>query len=1288
MKDSKKTTVSRESIGEKKYEQSELIQTCGGYSEAVKAVLELSRSFWTLVFKRNQKLEMRKRFSNKAYRLYRLINEDELKNRLKKSFKSHKIIDSLLLGLSEIELYKMCEDVEFFVKLEALLPLFLVRKLLGNIRPDSDLRYFVMRGIRTHFNCPLSSRTIHFFHLLAKTVNLKLKAEKNNPDNVERFGDSFDLGKDILIECREAIERDHKDLNFPSYDEASQQINDVVDCFFETCRAVGFVFASNQPDRIRVRTDSIDPEFLISHLFGILSDIAGFNELFGGGGIILPERDSVPEYDPLRLYTERLGARTIVIVGECGTGKSILALELAAEIGRKGGIAWLMPFEQSAEECLYTLESIQAIPKPGNPAVATDILSVNNALKSCNQNRGSLIILKPAEECYEEFLDSFAKTAEDIDKGCLRLLIVDPLNRAQPFGNDTFPDLRSKNSLVSNIRSATMKMIERVKRVGVNVLLIVEETATADNIEDMFEIKNDLSFANNISDTLIHLSVKKSHNYAQRYFEIKKSRMQREQRGEHPFSISAGEGPHIYPSSASVNARIRARRQLYPKETTKFGLDGIDNMLKDDSLYKGDVIAFQGQGGSFKTQLGFYFLSVAKKNSQPREKKPLSLFFAARDSEETIKRMLFEEYKSQSANFTDEGRSFTKLSKRHLKIVPLQKGFVNPGLILQRIEEEIEKCRLQGYWVHRVMIDNINQWEMASPLIREDRTFGVTLVELLRRIGATSLLICGEINKNQSVMQETIVNNADCVFQFDRFEFRGMRRIMTRVLKSRGMKHRLESFELKKENNTISIMPSSSLIRFLGREGGVSPIKIRLFFHVESDIQERYYSSMCNAVKAVLSENTFTDFQNHLYINRMINIGQFSAIDELQILQLDEYQLASHLEPDDNSHYQLYQFPENLWDEELWSGCLPTLLTNRIMKRDPKLKNIGSFHAVPFLENVSFLAYRNDHFKEGAPSDWIELADRCKEWEENLPREERKNSDQVEVFFDFPKVLPENYNCLFFEILLSIEKSLITTIDECPLRRCLCSDSSITAARVMRQLCRRAYLHRQDEDYIVRPPKSGDLQRALKVNHKALVWRHWYTTLNQMLQELSEDGESQNISIAELPGGVSIAGEWYLSIPAYSAAPNAGLEVIKLLTSGDEELTRVRMGVGLPTRKSFYSSLKDVPHQFDSSISPYLSFNLLKVKNLIENSFRRSNFGCYFQISNVLAFYLRKIIEIPEPKSMRDYNEIIENKIRIIFKEIRSRIDFVQNMDMEKDGRFLFKNRKCNRCRGKFLSNR
>jgi hypothetical protein len=117
----------------------------------------------------------------------------------------------------------------------------------------------------------------------------------------------------------------------------------------------------------------------------------------------------------------------------------------------------------------------------------------------------------------------------------------------------------------------------------------------------------------------------------------------------------------------------------------------------------------------------------------------------------------------------------------------------------------------------------------------------------------------------------------------------------------------------------------------------------------------------------------------------------------------------------------------------------------------------------------------------------------------------------------------------------------------------------------MYKLCRRAYTARHEAG-------SQDIYQPapFQVNPRAEVWRHWYSTLNQMLSDMSAAVRA-DIVVAPLPGNASVAGEWFLGVPSYSAAPDVGLRLIQLYTSQEGEIDRLKYGVGLPVHTSFYT---------------------------------------------------------------------------------------------------------------------
>jgi hypothetical protein len=131
-----------------------------------------------------------------------------------------------------------------------------------------------------------------------------------------------------------------------------------------------------------------------------------------------------------------------------------------------------------------------------------------------------------------------------------------------------------------------------------------------------------------------------------------------------------------------------------------------------------------------------------------------------------------------------------------------------------------------------------------------------------------------------------------------------------------------------------------------------------------------------------------------------------------------------------------------------------------------------------------------------------------------------------------------------------------------------------------------------------------------------------------------------------------MAGEWYLALPAYTAAPDVGLKIMELLGSRDAELNRLRLGVGLPLRETFYRPL--IERQLTvCPISPFFSMPVVQVHDLLVNAFRRSVFACYLRVHRVLAHHLKRIIELPEAS-----DEQLEERARDLLAGARSQMDF------------------------------
>ncbi len=1161
-----------------------LIAASGGLSEAVRSVVSFSRAFWTLC---SDEQVLQKGVKKDLYR--RDIPQDRLNAAFTSALRNQRLEPTYQLVLDRIQdlnIGWLQDDDTLTLRRSVANPLDLVRSVLRSARPDHELKYVVMQNMRQHYRFAQSSIAAHQLHALAGAVNKRLESIVTNKGNPGQTI-VLDLHKELIPALRQAITGD------------ATTSSPVIELFLETCRVVNYIRLSSRIGCVEVPASSFDAEFLLSRLFGLPTQIKGLDDLFGGGGIMLTDAAIGNS------ARDGIGGRAVVTLGPFGSAKSLLSLQMAVEVARKGGIAWVMPLEQSAEECLYTLESMGCIQDDAPFCRATTVPEAIELLEHPVHDKGALILLRTVKEKFEDFLVTFDENVRLMKKYPLRLIIVDPISAMSQGGSGPITEKRGR----------MLRMFESVKREGTNIWLVAEEGLPSE----------EMPYEQNIADTVIRLSAEIRHGYSQRYIEITKSRLQREQRGRHAFTVGPGKGITIYPSSASVRSRLRKRSERMVISPVEFGLPSLDQILCEGSLYAGDIVVLQGPGGCSKTQVGLSFLLSADwGGGKENEAKQRPLLVSARDSGATIHHSL---ERLSAMKRRERGRPVIRNSN-DVKIIAIEGGHVKPGYILQRLEDEFIQSRLNHRPIGRVMIDNIAHWEFGCPYIREDETFGDTLIDMLRRHGVTAVLTCGNPRSDsEPSLQRSIIDSADCLIQFERIQFRGASQIMLRVLKTRDMVHRRESFELIATPEVLEVNTASSLVR-VGSDGKLASIKVRLFLHAESESQTAYNKSILLTVKSTLSQEVEIESENPIRVSRALSLGESSSVDELQILQIDEFQLPV---ADRSMIGDLSVFPATAWGPHEWDDIIPRL-------RD--VVRIGhDYFAVPYYQNIGLLAYRSG-LPQTCTESWEELSRECIRWE-------AENSASGDLFFDFPMVSSENYNVMFLEILISLAGPPADAAggngSDCTFRDWITSEESLQANLIMYRLCRRAYTAKHESN-------SQDLYQPapFQVNPRAQVWRHWYSTLNQMLSDMSASGRA-DISISPLPGDASVAGEWFLSVPRYSAAPNVGLRLIQLYTSQEADIDRLKYGVGLPVRTSFYASQGNDT----TSVSPFFSMDTSRLYQIIDKAFRRSSYGCYRQHASILSTHLQSLLFLP----LTDQREL-EKTIRARGEGLKRRLAF------------------------------
>lgn len=560
-------------------------------------------------------------------------------------------------------------------------------------------------------------------------------------------------------------------------------------------------------------------------------------------------------------------------------------------------------------------------------------------------------------------------------------------------------------------------------------------------------------------------------------------------------------------------------------------------------------------------------------------------------------------------------------TNRELVVCPLTGGYSTSGVVFKKIQDKIQDIRWRGGLVDRVVLDDITVWENLCPFIKDDPTFVNTLVDLLQRNGLTVLATHTTHDTDiDSYAQQSLVEVSDTNLELSLVNNQGFQRILIRAKRSRNADRIRESFELK-VGDEIEIEKAPSLLR-LGANGRFEHIPICFFIQVESTAQDKYYSEVIEQLKACLATTGYLAPYELLDSKKSFSSGRFAATDELQILQLDEFQLQNAKKAGLH-RFNLEDFGKTKFSEF------------DVAMRQKGLVDDNTVCAFPFYDNFSCLAASSELLNRYGTS--------CKNvfssWDSIVDVVTEIRSKEDIVVFDFPSENDENLNCLFLEIFF--EKAEWSEIIDDGFFGILDHNHFAHAVRLLIRLCWGKQLKTEVSTFSFdnsRQATERDYWKeridAYSVQDGAMICRHWFSTLREMYSNCSR----KKFASFSLPGNVTTAGQWYLGIPSHSAVPQVGLELISMLTSSDEELKRLRMGVGLPARQNFFKYKKL------SESGTYISDDGLEffrgLKHACDGTpetgklhlgkrpttIKRSELQNYYRCSPLLASFLRNMI--------------------------------------------------------------
>jgi hypothetical protein len=380
-------------------------------------------------------------------------------------------------------------------------------------------------------------------------------------------------------------------------------------------------------------------------------------------------------------------------------------------------------------------------------------------------------------------------------------------------------------------------------------------------------------------------------------------------------------------------------------------------------------------------------------------------------------------------------------------------------------------------------------------------------------------------------------------------------------------------------------------------------LPLRLFLHAETAIQENYNRQLHSTLRSSVSDFVEVQSEDMKRMSRaMVQLPRLPS-DALEIISLDEYHIPEF------ASARVSQFPLRKYENEEPESAPSVFHFEERTKTEG-----GEYWAIPYYANIGLIAYRSDLITGQGVSSWYSLAELSTRWEAE------QASDDGSVFFDFPQLRSEDYNCLFLEILLSIDPTPQCTA----LSDLFVTDQALEAAVIFNRLCRRAYLRRSVS-------KPSEVAQHIGADSEAVVWRHWYSTLSQMLSEIDPDARQQ-ITTTAPPGRVSTVHEWYLAVTARSANSDLGLDIMKFIAHPTSAIERFHEGVGLPPEASFYE-----PGSLSTSgkVTRHSAFDSGLLYGAITTGLRPAALLGYSSFSDILANHLRRMLEVSQDGESR-----------------------------------------------------
>jgi len=995
-----------------------------------------------------------------------------------------------------------------------------------------------------------------------------------------------------------------------------------VSAFLDVAEILGTAVRDQlQRDQLRLR-GRCDADYMLATTFGLKTDIDGFDSLCGGG-LLLP---------PVSPGAEWLG-RTIVIRGDRGTGKTILATKLAIEVASLGGAAFCFALDQTQNDLLRQFACFRWLKPRPDVRVALSPIEFITATRESNGRYGVLGIggtSKSSLQTHMAAIDEFVKEAQ-LAPFPLRLIVVDPINSVVPSSDDPMA-----------IRNRRNDFFQRMKRSSVSLIITAEKEP--DPLRQFHHEEN-------TADIVINVWAEElgDYPYSQRFIEFSKSRGQPTHRGRHAATIKRGRGLVLYPSTAAVIVeRAQRRRPQLKREYVGTGSSELDSLLRfgqrnrdvnrgNGGFLRGDNILIRGSAGAGKTEQALLFLlaeHVRAKRKNERSTRCLYITFGGRADvfndmmgnstliDASLRRywahLFFVRTESGGPASADvmRGRPTSRRGKKgrrgpkrnqipkrtelleNIDVLSFEGGYIRPGEILAAIGSAFTRARNSGQPIGRVVFDDLRYMEDNCPLIANDETFIAALGAILRTETCTTVFVYSDLDEGTDLVGEALGDISDCIIVFKRLFLRGESYTALHVSKTRLNEHdgRVYRHRMDPERGIMISDEFALLTRVMS--GAPVPLSVRLFLHNETSHQAEFNERLCKTLEYSLGTSVDLADSDRHGITDSAHAHSTSGVEELQVIQIDEYQVRGR------AGKWAHEFPVT---DDLGSFAAFT---------DASVKCCSDgqvYWAVPFYGNLSLLAFDSTKVSDQDVATWGALSKLCDSYDG--------------ICFDYPMDADEHLNCLFLEILMDrhLRRLKLGTCTQWleraggEISRLFSRKKELTES--FKTLWRVGHKAFQSTE-LRRPSSEGQIRGA--------VWRHWFGTLHSMLSAMASN-QRGNVHVRSLPSNVSVAGDWYLAITRGSTAKRAGEAILHELSSFSAAEERLDAGVGFPLQRRFMDGSRD---RFASPF--YRLDDNCSLGRLHETAFRRSEFADYPELSATLARLIRQLLRFTDRERLME----------------------------------------------------